>query len=135
MSMKPTMQDETAVRQIIRDLEAAWNNRDGHAYARSFAEDAHYRVIWGFAVEGREAIAQGHQEIFDGRYRNSRLEMQIENVRFLRPDVAYVEASSHLHNVDMPFEKAIATLVAVKENDQWHAMTFNNAGILPSSEG
>lgn len=86
-------------------------------------------------MEGREAIAQGHQEIFDGRYRNSRLEMQVENVRFIRPDVAYVEAFSHLHNVEIPFEKAIATLVAIKENDQWRAVAFNNEGILPSSEG
>lgn len=34
--MKSTMQDQASVRQIIRDLEAAWNNRDGHAYVPPF---------------------------------------------------------------------------------------------------
>ena len=131
MGVTHTMQDEVAIRQIIRDLESAWNRHDGKAYARPFVEDADYRVVWGFKVEGRHAIAEGHQQIFDNQYHNTQIEMNIEQIRFLRSDVAHVETTNHLHNVELPFEKSIAALILMKENDQWRIATFNNAGILP----
>lgn len=137
MPVRHTMQDEVAIRQIIKDLQTAWNNRDGHAFARPFLEDAGYRVIWGFKLVGREEIARGHQDIFDNQYRNSRLEAVIENIRFIRPDVAHIEVIFRLHNADavLPFEKSIASIVLTKTDGVWRAVTLNNAGILPRSSG
>lgn len=134
MEANHTMQDEVTIRQIVRDLESAWNRRDGQAYARPFIEDADFRVVWGFKVHGREAIAEGHQQIFENQYRNTQIEMNVEKIRFLRSDVAHVETIHYLRNVDLPFEKSIAALVLTKENDEWHIATFNNAGILPRQD-
>lgn len=131
MGINPTMQDEVAIRQIVRDLASAWNRHDGQAYGRAFVTDADYRVIWGFKVKGRDAIVEGHQQIFDNQYRNSQIEINIEQIRFLRSDVAHVETTNHLRNVELPFEKSITAITMTKENDEWRIATFNNAGILP----
>ena len=130
-----TMQDEATIRQYVKDLEAAWNDGDGQAWGRPFAEDAHYRVVWGFAVPGRKAIAESHDDIFENRYKGSVLEMQVETIRFIRPDVAYVETVNYLHNTEFPFEKTIISMVVVKGNDTWKIVTLNNSGILPTRGG
>lgn len=132
----PTLHDEVAVRQLVAHLIQAWNNHDGIAFGQPFCEDAEYRVIWGNKIWGRAEIANGHQWLFSTHYAQTRLEGTIESLRFLRPDVAYIEAVFHLHNAQMPdgssypFEKAIAGMTAVKNNGEWAIATFNNAGIL-----
>lgn len=131
MTSNPTMQDEVAIRQIVKNLEGAWNRRDIHAYSRVFWVDADYRVIWGFKVKGRDAIVEGHQQIFDNQYRTSQIEINIEQIRFLRPDVVHVETKNHLRYVELPFEMSITAITMTKENDEWRIATYNNAGILP----
>jgi uncharacterized protein (TIGR02246 family) len=121
-----TMQDKAAIRQIVRDIEVAWNNRDAYAYARTFVEDAELRMMQGLKVQGRDAIAQDYQ--MDDQCRNTLMQSEIENIRFIRPDVVHLEIISYLH--ECPFEKAIASVVMSKENSEWRIVTFNNAGIL-----
>jgi uncharacterized protein (TIGR02246 family) len=136
----PTLHDEVAVRQLVTHLTDAWNHHDGVAFGQPFREDAEYRVIWGNKIIGRDEIAQGHHWLFTNHYAHTRLESAIESIRFLRPDVAYIEASFKLHNATMPdgspypFEKAIAAMTAVKEAGEWAISTFNNGGILRLSE-
>lgn len=135
----PTMHDEVAVRQLVTHLTTAWNNHDGVAFGQPFCEDAEYRVIWGNKIKGRDEIAQGHHWLFTHHYANTRMETTIESVRFLCPEVVYIEASFYLQNAQMPdgspspFEKTIAGMTAVKANGEWAIATFNNAGILPSA--
>lgn len=134
----PTMHDEVAVRQLVTHLTTAWNNHDGVAFGQPFCQDAEYRVIWGNKIIGREAIVQGHHWLFTNHYANTRMETTIESIRFLCPEVAYIEACFRLQNAQMPdgspfpFEKSIAGMTAVKVAGEWAIATFNNAGILPS---
>ncbi|MEO8394884.1 MAG: SgcJ/EcaC family oxidoreductase [Chloroflexota bacterium] len=137
MSTTPTthtMQDEAAIGQLLKDVETAWNNADGSAFARVFAEDSEFRSLWGDKAHGRDAIAQAHQHLFTGPLRGSSLEVEIEGIRFVRPDVAYVEMISRMKHPSNPFPYSIACLTVVKTNGEWRAVTFNNAGILPRPE-
>ncbi len=131
MSGTQTMQDRATIRQVLKDVETAWNNCDGYAFARSFVEDGEYRLVWGLKVQGREAIAQDYRKLFENRYCNSRMEMEIACMRFIRADVAHVETVNYFHHAEFPFEKAITSIVVAKENSEWRIVTFNNAGILP----
>ena len=130
MAATPTMQDKAAIRQIIRDIEVAWTHQDGYAYARLFVEDAELCEISGFKCQGREAIADRHQASFKTRDINSRLEISIERVRFIRPDVAHVEIMSNYNNVTYPFVKILILLVLTKQKSDWRIEIFNYAGIL-----
>src|ERR1043165_8699624 len=80
--------DDALLRENVRQLEAGWNAKSGAAFAKPFAEDADYVVINGTQIKGREAIAQGHQHIFDTVYKDSTLTLSVKQVRMLRADVA-----------------------------------------------
>ncbi len=131
MSPTHTMQDEAAIGQLLKDIESAWNQADGYAFARVFTEDSEFRSLWGDKAHGREAIGQAHQHLFDGPLRGSSLELTVESIRFIRPDVAYVEMINRMKHPSNPFPYSIAALLLVKTNGEWRAVTFNNAGILP----
>lgn len=134
METKPTMQDKVAVQQLIKDIVSAWNNADVHAFARVFTEDAEFRDAFGEKIFGRSKIAARHQQLFDGVMRGSKLSSHIDGVRFIRPDVAYVEMINHMQNTNTPFEQEIGMMLLTKNNNEWRAISYNGAGIPQLSE-
>jgi uncharacterized protein (TIGR02246 family) len=130
-----TMQDEVALRQLVRDIVSAWNKADGRAFARGFAADAEFRDVYGQKAFGRETIAQGQQRLFDTVLRGSHIEIELATLRFIRSDVVYVETLNRLRHANNPFSLTIGASIAVKENGMWQIVTCNNAGILPDASG
>jgi len=58
----------------------------------------------GLHGRGREVIARGHDEILATIFRGTRMTAVVDSVRFLRPDVATVEATLTLQGADgQPF--------------------------------
>jgi uncharacterized protein (TIGR02246 family) len=75
------------VANVVNELEKAWNAADGVAFARPFGEDADFVNIRGEHHRTREAIAKGHQAIFNSVYKGSVVRMQVAAVRRLAPTV------------------------------------------------
>ena len=95
--MTPAEQDEAE--GLVGQLQTAWNAMDGAAFAAPFAEDADFVNILGEHVRGRERVAAGHVGIFRSIYAGSTVDMKLERVRLLRPDVAL----AHVHSIlDVP---------------------------------
>lgn len=136
MAAYPSMQDETAVRQLVKDCVRAWNRRDSIAWGQPFSEDADLRTPYGSKLRGRAAIVQRFQE---PPCAGIQLELHIESVRFIRADVVCIEAVSRLvsnpDRTDLPFEQVISAIVAVKNNDIWRIVVFSNAGIPQKGAG
>src|SRR5215213_5102278 len=63
--------DETALRQIVQQLQDGWNAHDGKAFAAPFATDADYVIVNGMKIKGREEIEKGHTGIFTSIYKDS----------------------------------------------------------------
>jgi uncharacterized protein (TIGR02246 family) len=125
------MQDEQALRGIVQQLAAAWTAADGQAFAAPFAEDADYTIVNGEKVRGRQVIAEGHQQIFDTIYRGTALQLEAEQVRFLRDDVATVHAIGGLlggGQSERPRSRLL--LVCTKEEGQWQVTVFQNTPIV-----
>jgi uncharacterized protein (TIGR02246 family) len=59
------MEPIDVAKRILADLQAAWNRADGRACGAAFTDDADFVDIRGMQHRGREAIAGGHQAIFD----------------------------------------------------------------------
>src|SRR5215470_19839748 len=97
--MTPT-QDEVSIRKLIDGLVAGWNAQDGRAFARQFAADADFTNVMGLRAHGREVIARGHDELFATVFKGTTLLPAIEQVRFLRPDVAVAEVVLTLREND-----------------------------------
>lgn len=124
--------DDAAIRENVRQLEAGWNAKDGALLAKPFAADADYVVINGSYVKGREAIAEGHQRIFDTVYKESTLSLSVKQVRMLRPDVAvvYVKGTNKTpRGAQTHTAEAFMTLVMTKESGAWKIAAFQNTAV------
>jgi uncharacterized protein (TIGR02246 family) len=124
--------DDAALRENVRQLEAGWNAKSGAAFAKPFADDADYVVINGTQIKGREAIARGHQGIFDTVFKDSTLSLSVKQVRMLRADVAIVHVSAHLKSAQGAGAQeadAVITLVMTKESGAWKIAAFQNTGV------
>lgn len=133
-------EDEQAVRKLIKQLTDAWNVGDGDAFVASFTEDADYTVWNGVYLKGREAIARGHQQIFDTTYKGTTNHMTVTSVRFLRPDVALVFARGFLKAADgeqvgTSFGHGVKPLfIMTKHEGRWRIDAFQNTPVIISSD-
>lgn len=121
--------DETAIRQIVQQVQDAWNAHDGKAFAAPFATDADYVVVNGMYIKGREAIEQGHTQIFSTIYKESKNAATVKSVRFLRPDVAVAHVEWNLEfreGGETRRGQAMNTMVLTKEEGRWGIAAFHN---------
>ena len=121
--------DEAAIRKIIMELADAWAAGDGARYATAFADDADFIVWNGLHIKGREAIAGGHQHIFDTFYKGTWIEFEITSIRFLSPDAAIVMTEGNLlkkGEAAPPIHNAFPTYVLKKDKNVWRIVMFQN---------
>ena len=77
-------------------LTTTWNAADAAAYGELFAEDATFTDIRGGRHVGRQAIAAGHQGIFDTVYAGSVVRYEVRAVRLLTERTAIAVADAVL---------------------------------------
>ncbi len=124
--------DEAAIRANVGQMVKGWNAGSGAEFAKPFAEDSDYVVINGMHLKGHAANAEAHQRIFDTIYKNSTLAYTVEQIRFLRPDVAVVHVSGLLKVTQgdaTQDHNARITLVMTKNKGKWEIAAFQNTGI------
>jgi uncharacterized protein (TIGR02246 family) len=123
--------DEGAIRQNVQYLESGWNDKSGKLFAKPFAEDADYVVINGMYLKGREVIESSHQRIFDTIYKDTKLTLNVKQIRFLRPEIALVHVSGQRVSSTDPAhnEAAMMTIVMTKEKGSWSISAFQNTRV------
>lgn len=83
---------ETAVRAVYHELMDGWNRGSGENFATDFTKDGDLVAFDGTHFKGRKEIAPFHQQLFDKWLKGTRLVGQVEDLRFLSPDVALMHA-------------------------------------------
>jgi uncharacterized protein (TIGR02246 family) len=129
--------EKAAIEEMVKSIQEAWNAGDGKAFATPFAEDADYVVVNGMHIKGREAIGQGHQQIFDTFYKGSTNRLTLENVRFIQPDVAIAHVQAHLtfyEGENTREATARSTWVLARDDGKWSIAAFQNTPIVPPGE-
>ena len=124
--------DEHAIRALLEQMNASWNRGDGAGYGSVFTTDADYVAIEGSHYEGREAIVNAHQHLFDSHFKGSRLEGELKGIRSLSPDIALVHrvGSLMMPGEPSPTEPAsIQTLIAVRQDGAWQFAALQNTDI------
>ncbi len=132
-----TNKDEAMIRANVKQMETGWNAKSGAEFAKPFAEDSDFVIINGMHIKGRAANANGHQQIFDTIYKDSRLAATVKQIRFLRPDVAVVHIESNLTfklNGEEKKGNGFVTLVMTREKGKWSIAAFQNTAIQPPAE-
>ena len=124
-----TTAEQDEAERLVGRLQTAWNAMDGAAFAAPFAEDADFVNILGEHFRGRERVAAGHVGIFQTIYAGSTLDMKLERVRLLRPDVAL----AHVHSIlDVPQgllagrHSARFSMVLTRGARGWEIAAFHN---------
>jgi uncharacterized protein (TIGR02246 family) len=84
--------DEDAIRAIHRRMIDAWNAGDALAFAAPFTDEADFVAFEGTHLKGRREIGSFHQEIFDTVVRGTRLQGEVEFVRFLSAALAVMHS-------------------------------------------
>ena len=118
--------------QLVDTFVQGWNAGRGEHLARAFAPDADFTNIMGLHAHGRDVIAQGHDEILSTVFRGTRLEASVDQIRYLRPDVAAVNVSFTLRGADgqplpmFPGGRSSCVFVATNEGGTWEIAVFRN---------
>ena len=107
----------------------AWKNGDGAALADWCTEDVDFINILGMHVTGRPAVAELHNKIFTGPYKDSTVTFTIESVRSIAPNAVLVIAPGR---VDVPagpvkgIVSAVASILLMRDGDRWKIANFHN---------
>ena len=124
--------EEQAIRDILNQLESAWNTSDSKSFAAVFAEDANFIQMFGGQLDGRIAIEASHLHIFETIYKRSHADFLLQSVRYVRPDVAIVFVKAHLQFCEGNESRdldARPTLIIAKDQGKWQIVAFQNTRI------
>ena len=130
--------DEQSVRALVAAMGEAFEKLNARAFSMVFHEDADFTNVWGMSAQGRKGIEEFHRPLLEGdgagpipSFKHAKLTVLDTRIRFLRPDVAMVDATwSQIGAVqnghDMGLRKGLLMLIATKERDGWGIAVMHN---------
>jgi uncharacterized protein (TIGR02246 family) len=121
--------DEQEIRGLVGLFIEGWNKGDGELCARPFSENADFTAVTGQRVKGKDLIARGHTEILSTVFRGTHNSATVNEISFLRPDVAVADVTFRIDPVpDKPWIPKYSTcgVVATKEDGHWQIVVFRN---------
>ena len=134
--------DETAIRRLMDDLVAAWNLGDADAFSARYRDDGTFTNVFGALHFGREEFLRRHAEVFRGFLKGTTITMGVRKLRFVRPDVAVLDADmaySGFHALPagvqaMPDGLVHSSLlmVLVKDTNHWWIAAYHNIWQSPA---
>ena len=117
------------IHNLIDSVYETWNAGDAAAYAALFTEDADYITYFGLRLKGRQAIDEGHRDLF-------KMPIKIEaadepSVRMLSDTVALVIATgaSVVNGEREPGRDSVLTYTAVHTPEGWRFASFQNTRV------
>lgn len=131
--------DRSAIRAIFGNLSDTWGRGDAAGYAALFTQDAQYTTNFGFTLQGRAQIEDGHRLLFESPRRSEELVLlfgEEPQIRLVRPDVAIVligGGTSDDGEVSLRENGARSTLtyVMLREPAGWLISMFQNTRRTP----
>ena len=133
-----SVKHEEAIRKVLADFVEAWNKHDAKAFSMVFAEDADFTNVRGMSAHGRTEVEEFHASRFGTTFKNSHQKMPAIKIRFIRPDVAAVDAwwemtgAKTQEGQDIPLRKGLLNFVMTKKGVQWFIAVMHNMN-LPDS--
>jgi uncharacterized protein (TIGR02246 family) len=130
-----TDKDEQEIRTLMARLADSWARGDAQAYGAEFTDDCDYVAFDGTRFRGPTEPARHLARLFDTVLKDSRLEGEVESIRFVTPDAAVVHWTG---SVAYPWQQRVRrrrrsrqTLVVVRREGRWQATAFQNTRVRP----
>lgn len=128
-------QDEAAIRQVVTLFDQYWNQHDFSKTAELHTPDSIDVTVVG-TRSTRAEIFQDPPPWFHKAFDKSTLHSTVIWIKFLRPDIAAVDASWEMHGSRCPdgsddakpdtYRKGLMSLILVKNREQWRIAVFHN---------
>ena len=130
--------NEKPVHALIAAMGEAFAKLDARAFSMVFHEDTDFTNVWGMTAHGRKAIEEFHRPLLEGdgagpipSFKHAELKVLDTRIRFLRPDVASVDATwtqtgAVQNGQDMGVRKGLLMPIATKERDGWGITVMHN---------
>ena len=110
---------DEAIRQTVKSYVEAFNRHDAQALAEHWSPDAVYtNRLTNETVVGRAAIAQQFVGLF-GQQKDLKLEVNVESIQFLSPNVASEHGTAKLLAPQKEPEEVPYRAVYVKRDGKW----------------
>jgi uncharacterized protein (TIGR02246 family) len=125
--------ESAAIRKVVDDFVGAFNRHDAHGWAIPFGEDADFTNVSGLTRHGQKEVEERFKELFAGPLKDAHRTATVRHVRFVRPDVAAVDAEWELvgsraaDGSENPVRKGIFTWVMVKQDGRWTFADFHES--------
>jgi uncharacterized protein (TIGR02246 family) len=128
--------DEAEIRKVEAQQAEAWNKHDAKAYASLFSEDGDVVNVVGWWWKGRQEIERKLTDAFAFVFRESTLNINEVDVRFLSPDIAVVHARWNMTGARTPKgipepQQGIQLQTLQKQSGKWMIAAFQNTNSLP----
>ncbi|KAA8884567.1 SgcJ/EcaC family oxidoreductase [Nocardia colli] len=129
--------DIAAIKQIIGNVETAYNTNDAELMTADFTANAAVVNAVGALMTGRDALLEANRRGLAGFLKNEYVRYEVTDITFLRPDVAFAhkvaratDAEGELIDLD---HAMIALYVLIKENGRWWTAARQNT-LIPQAE-
>jgi len=122
--------DSAAIRQVVAQFIDAFNRHDAQGWAAPFLKDGDFTNIFGLTVHGRKGIEAHFVKLFAGSLKDAHRTATVRHIRFIKPDVAAVDAEWELvgskapNGSVNPVRKGMFTWVMVKQDGRWRFAVF-----------
>ncbi len=117
--------DEAVIRRLFDQYVAAFNKKDAKAVAQIWAEDGEYTSLTGRSAKGRSELEGLFRDLLAGPYKDARIQLVTQSVRFLAPDAALSNATWELSGArgpdggEKPAIRTVSLSVTTKRSGQW----------------
>jgi len=134
--------DEAAIRSLLDEEIATWNQGDADGYSKHFAADGTFTNVRGSFYTGRQAYRDRHEVIFKGPFLGTTLQLQIVSLRFPVPDLAICETLTWVSgfkngpppNLYVDAKGRLRTRllqVLAKRAGEWQIVVYHNVDLKP----
>lgn len=138
MGSKDQEAETIAIRQLVADAQKHQNDLD--QFVPLHTADTSIVNFMGRRVLGRDALHQAMKKALETPLANVTNTVEIEDIRFVRPDVAIVASLKHVSDgreaslrddpgTTLPSSSGWLTYVVVKEQDAWRIVSAQTTPI------
>jgi len=131
-STQNTSPDEQAIVGVLEKFADGWNRHDAKAFSMVFAEDADFTNVVGRSAHGRSLVEQFHAPVFATIFKESHQTITSVAVRFVKPDIAAVDAGWEMTGVKdpegklRPSRKGLLNFIFAKTSGRWEILVMHN---------
>jgi uncharacterized protein (TIGR02246 family) len=132
LSPKAKAIEEASIQQLLTAFISAWNIHDAKAFSMTFADDADFTNVRGMGAHGRHNIEVFHASKFNTWFKNSIQKITNSKIRFIRPNVAAVDAwwemtgSTDAAGKAIPLRRGLLNFVMTKKAENWLILVMHN---------